>query len=153
MSDVYSINLAKTAFREGYDTGDVSRLMSVFQASGFTNMSEGRASKYGMEALSNFRAQAQTLFAEYSVKLTPIVIAIVVMGNTAYDYGWHEFTFTPKNGEEVIRKRQRYFELWSKNAEGDWKISLLINNSDVKEEINGFASSWFLSAQSDTWLS
>ena len=148
MSDIYAINVAKTEFRDAHHTGDVLRLMNVFQASGFTNMSEGYASKYGLEAVSSLREQSEKLFAEYSVKLTPIVIDIVVMGNTAHDYGWHEFTLTPKWGGEIVRKRQRYFELWSKNEAGDWKIALLINNGDIKQEINGFASRWFLSEES-----
>ncbi len=145
MDDIYSLNVAKTEFREAYNTGDVNRLMAVFNAGGFTDMSEGGPSKYGPEATSSFRDQASRLFAKYSVKLRAIIIDIVVLGNTAYDYGWHEFVLTPKNGGEPARKRQRYFELWNKDSEGNWKISLHINNADVREELNGFVSHWFLS--------
>jgi len=90
------------------------------------------------------REQAAALFEEYSVKLTPIIINIVVLGDTAYDYGWHEFTFEPKNGGPMTHKRQRYFELWNKDSAGNWKLSLHINNADVQEELNGFKSRWFL---------
>jgi len=144
MDDVFRINVAKSEFRDAYGTGDVDRLLSVFNPDGFTDLSEGGPSKYGSEAISTLCGQASTLFAEYSVKMTPIIIDIVVTGDTAYDYGWHEFTLTPKNGGETIRKRQRYFELWSKDAEGKWTISLYINNADVREELNGFTSHWFL---------
>jgi ketosteroid isomerase-like protein len=147
MSDIYAINVAKTELREAYGTGDLERLMSVFQAGGFTDMSDGGPSKYGTEAISRFREQTTRLFAKNSVKLTPIVIDIVVCGDSAYDYGWHEFTITPKSGGEPIRKRQRYFELWRKDSAGNWKISLHINNGDVKEELNGQSSHWFLSEE------
>ncbi len=147
MDDIYRINLAKTEFREAYNTGDVERLLEVFNADGFTDMTEGGPSKYGAEAISRLRDQASALFAEYSVRLSPIIIDIVILGDTAYDYGWHEFTFECKNGGAETRKRQRYFELWNKNSNGDWKISLHISNGDVREELNGYASHWFLSKE------
>jgi len=148
MDDAYKINLAKTEFREAYQTGNVDRLVSVFSPNGFTDMSEGGPSKYGPEAIATLRDQAGRLFAKYSIKMTPIIIHIVVTGDKAYDYGWHEFTLMPKNGGETIRKRQRYFELWNKDAVGNWTISLFINNADAREELNGFVSHWFLSDES-----
>jgi ketosteroid isomerase-like protein len=150
MDDVYRINVAKSQFRDAYNSGDVDRLLSVFEPSGFTDMSEGGPSKYGAEAIATLRAQARSLFAEYFVKMTPIVIDIVVRGDSAYDYGWHEFMLTPKDGRGTIRQRQRYFELWNKDAEGKWTISLYINNADVREELNGFTSHWFLSEEGPT---
>lgn len=150
MNDVYQINVGKTEFREAYNAGDVDRLLKVFNPDGFTDMSEGGPSKYGLEAIATFRDQAGRLFEKYSVKMSPIIIRIVVTGNTAYDYGWHEFTLTPKNGGDPIRKRQRYFELWNKDARGKWAISLFINNNDAREELNGFASRWFLNQEQQT---
>ena len=147
MSDVYAINFAKTEFREGYNNGDVDRLMAVFQPGGFTDMSEGVPSKYGSEASAVWRKRLAELFEEYSVKLTPIIINIVVLGNTAYDYGWHELTLDPKSGGPPVRKRYRYFELWNKDAAGEWKIATHMTNSDVPEELNGFKSHWFLSEE------
>ena len=148
MDDVYQINVAKTEFREAYETGDVDRLVSVFSPNGFTDMSEGGPNKYGPEAIATLREQAVRLFEKNSIKMTTIINRIAVIGNTAYDYGWHEFTLTPKNGGDAIRKRQRYFELWNRDAEGNWTILLFINNADVREELNGFTSHWFLRDQS-----
>ena len=145
MDDTYRINVAKTEFREGYNCGNVKQLLSVFQEEGFTDMSDDGPNHYGKAAREAFRERASKLFAEYSVKLTVLVNAIVVLGNTAYDYGWHEFTLNPKNGGETIRRRHRYFELWNKNSSGDWKISLFINNADIREELGGQVSHWFLS--------
>jgi uncharacterized protein (TIGR02246 family) len=145
MDDTYRINLAKTDLRDAYLTGDVDRLLSVFQSDGFTNMSEGEPSKYGREAISRLREETSQLFDLYSVQFTPIIIAISVLGPIAYDYGWHEFVLTPKAGGPAIRKRQRYFDLWSKNSDGAWKIALHINNADVPEQFGGVQSTWFLS--------
>ena len=147
MEDIYGINLAKTELRDAYEAADVDRLMAMFSSVGFTDMSEGGPTKYGIEAVSTFRNEASKLLAEYNVTLTPIINKIVVLGHVAYDYGWHEFTLRPKNGGEPVLKRQRYFEVWNKDAAGNWKISLQINNDDVKEELNGSESHWFLNEE------
>ena len=147
MDDIYKINVAKTEFREAYNTGDVDRLLGVFVSEGFTNMSEGGPSHFGSGARSDLREEAAKLFADYSVQMSVIIIDIVVHADTAYDYGWHEFTLKPRDGGEPIRKRRRYFELWSKDASGDWKIAFHINNQDVREELGGSVSHWFLSEE------
>lgn len=149
MDDVYQINLAKTEFREAYRTGDADRLLSAFDPAGFADMSDGRASKYGEAARAALRARASEMFAEYNVKLDVIIIDVVVLGETAYDYGWHEFTLIPKAGGEPIRRRERYFELWKRNTRGAWKISFFVNNADVREELGGFASHWFKSQDAE----
>src|SRR6059058_284625 len=55
-ADEYGISVAKTEYREGYNTGDVERILSVF-ADSFTNMSEGEPSFYGDEAKQALRQQ------------------------------------------------------------------------------------------------
>ena len=147
MNDIYKINIAKTEFREAYNTGDVDRLLAVFTDDGFTSMFEGEPSQFGGRARSSLRDEAAKLFADYSVQMSVIIIDIVVRGSIAYDYGWHEFTLMPKDGGEPIRKRLRYFELWSKDPSGDWKIAFHINNQDVREELGGSVSHWFLSEE------
>jgi len=146
MHDIYKINVAKTEFREAYNTGDVDRLLAVFSGEGFTSMFEGGPSQFG-GARSSLRKEAAEMFDEYSVQMSVIIIDIVVRGDTAYDYGWHEFTLRPKDGGQPIRKRLRYFELWSKDSSGDWKIAFHINNHDVREELGGSVSHWFLSEE------
>jgi ketosteroid isomerase-like protein len=152
VSDIYAINLAKTEFREGYNTGDVDRLMTVFSPGGITDMSDGEPSKYGLEAVTTLRSRLAKLFSEYSVNLTPIIINIVVTGDSAYDYGWYEFILTPKSGSGSIKMRQRYFELWNKDGDGAWKIGMYLTNNDVKEELNGFSSHWYLSEEGSPQL-
>jgi ketosteroid isomerase-like protein len=145
MDDVYRINVAKTEFREAYNCGDVDQLLSVFGEENIMDMSDGEPTRSnGAAAREGLRKNSTELFAEFSVRLAVIVGEIAVFGNTAYDFGWHEFTLTPKKGGETIRKRHRYLELWKKNPSGDWKICLFINNLDVPEELSGHASHWFL---------
>ena len=130
MDDIYAINLAKTEFREAYNTGDVQRLLSVY-ADAFTDMSVGVASFFGAEARQVLQSRLAKLFARYHVTLVVSIIDIRVLGTTAYDYGWHETTLTAEGGGEPIKTRQRYFELWKKDTNGRWRIALYIDNMDL----------------------
>lgn len=143
MDATYEINVAKTEFREAYNTGDVQRLLAVFHDR-VVNMSETFPSAFAAAAKAQLRERATELFAGYSVRLVPIVIDIVPCGDKMFDYGWHEFTLTPKKGGPPIRTRQRYMELWEKDSAGNWKICFYMNNQDIRNEFNGSLAHWFL---------
>jgi len=147
MDDTYLINKAKSEFRDAYNRGDVDQLLSLFDEEGFTDMSEGNPSFFGEDAREALRERAIKLFAQYHVLLTVIVIEIEVDGNLAYDYGWHEFTLRPKGEGEIIRRRHRYLEVWKKDSSGEWRIRSFIDNADVREELGGNRSHWFLSEE------
>lgn len=144
MDAIYQINVAKTEFREAYNTGDVARLLALFDDA-VVDMSENSPSGFGARGKAALSERATALFFEYSVRLVPIVIAIVRCGDRMFDYGWHEFTLTPKAGGPPLRLRQRYMELWAKHSSGDWKILFYMNNQDVRNEFNGQLNTWFLS--------
>jgi len=125
----------------------VKKLLSVFATEGFTDMSEGLPSKYAQEASTVLRSRAEQLFADYRVKLNIIIIDVVIEGDTARDYGWHEWILTPKAGGPVVRKRDRYFELWTHEQDCSWRISLFLNNTDVREQIGPSVSRWFMTEE------
>ena len=135
MDDTYAINVVKTEYREGFNTGDVERVLSVF-APEFTDNSEGRPSRYGKDAPIKLRRYLAELFAEYEVRLTIIMVSIVVLGSAAYDYGWHEFTLTPRRGGEARLVRKRYLELWGRQANGEWRIIRYIDNADLPDVVD-----------------
>ncbi len=135
MDDVYAINVAKSNYREGFDTADVERVLSAF-APEFTDMSDSRPSRYRADAAMKLRRSLAQLLAEYEAKLNVITIAISVFGNDAFDYGWHELTLEPRKGGEPVYRRTRYFELWSKQPSGDWKISKFMDNQDVPDTVD-----------------
>ena len=149
MDDKYKINAARTEMREAYLSGDAARLLAVFHPDGFTDMSEGSPSRYGGDARLSLAEEATKLFATNSVKFVPIIIDISVMDAVAFDRGWQEFILTPKAGGETIRRRYRYFNTWKKLSNGDWKITLHVNNTDVPEQVGGLQSTWFLSEKEE----
>ena len=135
MDDVYAINVAKSNYREGFNTADVERVLSVF-APEFTDMSDSRPTRYRADAAVKLRRFLIELFAEYDAKLNVIINAISVFGDNAFDYGWHELTLTPRNGGEPVYRRTRYCELWSKRPNGDWRISRFMDNPDVPDAVD-----------------
>jgi ketosteroid isomerase-like protein len=135
MDDVYAINVAKSNYREGFNTADVERVLSVF-APEFTEMSDSRPTRYRADAAVSLRRSLAALFAKHEAKLNVIINAISVFGDNAFDYGWHELTLTPRNGGEPVYRRTRYFELWSKQPNSDWKISRFMDNQDVADTVD-----------------
>jgi ketosteroid isomerase-like protein len=123
MTDEYGISIAKTEFREAYDAGDVDRLLSVF-SDAFVDMSEDEASFYGTEAKAALRWRTTNLFCDYGAKMEVVISTIVVLGNTAYDWGWHRLTLMPKGGGARTVVRFRYCEIWQKTASGKWQIQI-----------------------------
>ncbi len=130
MKDVYGINVAKTEFREAYNSGSVDRLLAVF-ADEFMDMSAGVPIFSGADARSVLRSRMAKLFKQHQATLIVTIMAIRVFGTTAFDYGCHALTLTPRDGGQPSTTRQRYFETWHRNSNGEWKIDLYIDNIDV----------------------
>ncbi len=141
--EIYLINQAKTEFREGYNEGNIERILSVCDAR-MIEMSQGELTGSADRGLRRLRDRLTSLFAEYHVKMVPIIINVVVKGDFAYDFGWHEVVLRPKSGGKPILQRFRYLEHWKKNASGEWKIAFLITNEDRKETFNGIEPKWFI---------
>ena len=141
--EIYLINKAKTEFREGYNKGDIEQVVSMFDA-GMIEMSQGELTGFAEGGLQTLRARLTTLFATYHVKMVPIIIDVVVKGDFAYDFGWHEVILSPKSGGSPILQRFRYLEHWKKSASGEWKIAFLVTNEDRKETFNGLEPNWFI---------
>jgi ketosteroid isomerase-like protein len=127
--DEHLISVAKTEYREAYNSGDAARLLSVFD-SGFTDWSEGEPSFYGAEARRAFELRTRELFNQFNIELFVIIINIVVKDDLAYDWGWHKWRFTSKASGEVSERKDRYFETWNR-AEGSWKINYIMTNTEL----------------------
>ena len=135
MDDTYLINVARTEYREGFNTGDADRVLAVF-APEFTDNSDGRPSRYGKDAPGKLRQHLKELFAEYQANLNLITPAIVVSGNMAFDYGYQELTLTPKSGGEARFVRKRFLEVWAKQSDGPWRIIRYIDNQDLPDVVD-----------------
>jgi ketosteroid isomerase-like protein len=127
--DQYAISVAKTAYRDAYNNADLDLLLGVF-ASQFTDCSDGEPSFYGEEAVQALRIRTRKLFQDFEVRMRVLIIEIVVMGDFAYDWGWHKLRLTEKSTGQVNETRYRYFERWKKEN-GSWKIDYIITNREL----------------------
>jgi len=134
MPDEYAIDLAKTEYRDAFNSGDVERGLALY-ADNLTEMSDGEASFWGAEAKQALRWRLGKMFAQNKVSLAVTIIAIEFEGSTAYDHGWHKLTLTPKNGGASSTQRYRYFEKWRRQLDGQWKICFFISNRDVEPQM------------------
>jgi len=131
--DQYQISVAKTEYREAYNSGDVPRLLSVF-ASGFTDFSEGEPSFFGAEARRALELRTHRLFEQYKVELFVIIIDIVIKDASAFDWGWHKVRLTHKQSGEVTDAKYRYFETWIRENYS-WKIKHIITNKELPPQM------------------
>jgi len=132
MDDLYAINAAKTEFRECFNLGDASRLLAIADPD-LVSFSDGAPSEFGESGLEALKTRLAKLFERFTVKLVIVVIEIRLQGEIAYDYGWHNFTLTPKSGGAAIHRRDRYVDVWRKNKEGQWKLWMYMDNEDVAD--------------------
>jgi ketosteroid isomerase-like protein len=123
-----AILIAKTHYREAYNTADLERLLSVF-ASEFTDCSDCEPSFYGHEAVRALRLRTQELFQCFRVEMVVTVAEITVKANFACDWGWHKVRLIDKDTGNAAVSRYRYFETWKKEG-GTWKIAHIITNQD-----------------------
>jgi ketosteroid isomerase-like protein len=128
-SDQYAISVAKTEYREAYNTADVDRLLAVF-ASEFTDWSDGEPSFDGEEAARALRLRTTELFRRFAVRIQVIIIKIVVNGDFAFDRGWHKMILTNRDTGVATESKYRYFETWKKEN-GAWKIDYIITNREL----------------------
>jgi ketosteroid isomerase-like protein len=132
MDDLYAINVAKTEFREGFNLGDVSRVLAIADPD-LVSFSDGQPSEFGASGLEALKGRLTDLFERFSAKLSVIVIEIRLQSDIAHDYGWHDLTLTPKGGGEAIRRRNRYVDIWRRNQEGSWRLWMYMDNRDVAD--------------------
>ncbi len=134
MNDAYSIRVAKTELREGYNAGNVDRILSVF-SDGLGDLSTGCASFWGAEAKAVLRHRLKRMFALDRAKLAVTIISIRIAGDWAFDWGWHSLTLTPRKGGRPKKVRTRYLEIWVKEADGKWRIAIFLDNIDLPPQM------------------
>jgi ketosteroid isomerase-like protein len=133
VDEVHAIEIAKTEFREGFNTGDIDRVLSVF-APGFIDLSADQPGFYGPEARKQLERRLQQLFSAYKVRMFMMVADITIGHDLATDWGWHKLWLTPHAGGATRFLRLRYSEQWAKQ-EGEWKIVLLMTAADPRPEM------------------
>ena len=129
MDDLYAINVAKTQFREAYNLGDPERIAELADP-GMVEAANGRQWGFGADGVIALQNEVKRLAAKYEVDLKIIIIEIRIVGDLAYDYGWHLWTLKPKDGGTAVQRKDRYVDIWNKNEKGEWKLQMYMDNPD-----------------------
>jgi ketosteroid isomerase-like protein len=132
MDELFSINAAKTEFREAFNLGDVTRFLAIADPE-LVSFSDRQPSEFGKSGLDSLEVRLRSLFDRFTAKLAVIVVEIRIKGDVAYDYGWHDLTLTPKDGGQPIHRRDRYVDIWRRDRDGNWKLWLYMDNQDVAD--------------------
>jgi ketosteroid isomerase-like protein len=132
MDDLYSINVAKSEFRNCFNFSDVSKLLAIADPD-LVNFSDGQPCGFGGSGLEALKTRVDDLFVRFTAKLEVTVVEIRLQGDVAYDYGWHSWTLTPKAGGPPTRRRDRYVDIWRRNNKGEWKLWMYMDNRDVAD--------------------
>jgi ketosteroid isomerase-like protein len=109
MDDLYTINVAKSEFRDSFNFSDVAKLLAIADPD-LVNFSDGHPCEFGGSGLESLKTRMEELFGRFTAKLEVIVMEIRLQGDVAYDYGWHNWTLTPKAGGQPTLRKDRYVE-------------------------------------------
>jgi len=132
MDELFSINAAKTEFREAFNLGDVTRFLAIADPE-LVSFSDRQPSEFGKSGLDSLEIRLRVLFERFRANLVVIVFEIRIDGDVAYDYGLHSLTLTPKDGGQPIHRRDRYVDIWRRDRDGNWKLWLYMDNQDVAD--------------------
>jgi ketosteroid isomerase-like protein len=134
LDDRYAINVAKTKLREAYSKADIDGILAIYSDS-FTDMREGQASFFNVDAKAALRNRLTKLFREQDVELIPTIIGINISGDIAVEHGWYSVTQRPRIGGLPVSTRKRYVEVWQREGDLGWRLTLLIDNADHEPEL------------------
>jgi ketosteroid isomerase-like protein len=127
MDDLYAIDSAKTEFREAFNTDDPDRMIALLDPA-LVYMPDGVPTANGTDAIDAIRAQFRELTAHYYVQLVPVIIEIRIQDSVAWEYGWHTWRKTPRDGGSQVAVKDRYVNVWRKNDRGEWKLWMYMSN-------------------------
>jgi uncharacterized protein (TIGR02246 family) len=126
-ADEKAIREADAAWLNAITTKELEKTLSFWADDGVT-MEPGRPIIVGKDAV---RKMWQEFLAMPDVSLTWTTTQIVVAkaGDIAYQHGTYEFSMKDSKGKP-IQEKGKYLTVWRKQADGAWKVSIDIHNSD-----------------------
>jgi uncharacterized protein (TIGR02246 family) len=130
MDDREAILRAKARQRAAYHSSDAAGVVSVC-SDALYYMEEGAPSFFPPEGREAFRLRVEQMLAQYRIDMEPVISEVAFTAeNAAFDWGWHRFILTPRNGGEAQELSMRYLELWTKGSDGDWRIFFLVTSRE-----------------------
>ncbi len=125
--DATKINALRDNFAAAFNAGDAAKVVEGYTADAIA-MPAHHAMVSGKDALLAYN---RDFFSQMSAKLTLTPAETVVSGDWGYDRGTFTMTVTPKAGGAPMNDQGKYLVLIQKQADGSWKVTRDIDNSDM----------------------
>jgi len=74
-----------------------------------------------------------SLFEQFDRRIAYVSAEVRVIGEYAFDRGSFAFSIAPRSGGDTSRETGKYLFLYSRAADGSWKIARAIVNLDAHE--------------------
>jgi ketosteroid isomerase-like protein len=139
MSDEEKIRRAVDEFIEAYRAGDLNRVGAIFTED-LVDMSSGGPTRKGAAAREHFLSRMAKVHEKFKPSLAINIAEIYVAGDMAYQRGDFLVTRESKTGGALSYIRQRYLEVWRRDANGNWKICIVMDNTTEPVSVAATAS-------------
>jgi ketosteroid isomerase-like protein len=83
----------------------------------------------GKEAITKMIARGFAL-KDYELTWQPNRVGVAQSGDLGYTSGTYDFSFKDASGK-IVSDKGKYLMVWKKQADGEWKVLLDMNNSDL----------------------
>jgi ketosteroid isomerase-like protein len=107
-------------------TGDHTAYGNLYYAPDVVMMPPNREAVRGREAVIAWQHE----MAPYE-SLQYTQVEVDGAGDMAYVYGNYTLTMPAAEGEEPMQDRGKYIEIWRRQPDGSWKVTLGVFNSDL----------------------
>jgi uncharacterized protein (TIGR02246 family) len=126
-ADMAAINQVRDAYVAADNAGDAAAVAALY-AEDATRMPPDQPAAMGRAAIE---AQLQQEYSMMTGELSVATRETKVAGDIAYDIGTNKIKLTPKAGGNAIEATGKHIVTLARQADGSWKITNLIFNTDA----------------------
>src|SRR5271170_3590204 len=102
--------------------------MKTILADDFVDMSAASPTRSGLAAREAFRSQVEDTHAKFKPTLKVTFEELQAFGDWAFGRGLVEVTLDPRQGGPTTYVRQRFLEIWKRQADGQRRICRIMDN-------------------------
>jgi len=126
-ADLAAITQVRDAYVAAENAGDTAAVAALYAEDG-VRMAPDQPAASGRAAIE---AQLQQEYSMMAMELSVASRETKVAGDFGYDVGTHKIKLTPKAGGNAIESVGKHLVTLARQADGSWKITNLIFNSDA----------------------
>jgi uncharacterized protein (TIGR02246 family) len=136
-TDVRQIEDILRRIEAAENTGDSAAMIDLL-AEDAVIMAPNQAVQEGKTACAAFLTDVMaSLFEQFDRRIAYVSAEVRTIGECAFDRGSFAFTVAPRSGGDRSRETGKYLFLYSRAADGSWRIARAIMNLDDHESEEG----------------